>query len=472
MTETPHAVGTSTSLEELGARTHDHVVAFYDASTYLADQIATFLGPTLQQGGIAIVIATPEHHAETAARLTSRRIPMPDERYLRFDAAEVLEAITRDGMPDPQRFEQVLGSLVRAHRDVGRPVVMYGEIVALQWAAGDVTGALRLEALWEDLTRRVGAGLLCGYPTEAFEHDRDTEAFRRICATHGAVVPSERFAELDGLGDQLRRVAILQQEAVAGANERDALRARVADLEGELARAEESDRLRARFASMAVHDLRNPTLMVAATVDLLRQHRHDLDDDEVADHLGTVARSTAQIERLVDDLLLSSQLGSGEFRFHPEPLDLGAVVDDAVDEARRTAGRTIEVERPDTLPKVFADGGRQRQILSNLLSNATKFSSETTVVTVTLSPGSRFVTVRVRDRGVGIAAHELPDLFRPFSRMTDRRRGVPGTGLGLYITKALVEGQGGTIEVDSQPDVGTTISYTVPLVRDEDEPEL
>lgn len=461
----------ATTIEDLTVRPHDHVVTFYEASDYLADQIATLVAPTLQQGGTALVIATPAHQAELSAVLASRRVPTPEGRYVALDASATLDAITLEGIPDPRRFDQLVGQLIRDHRAEGREVVVFGEVVALQWEAGDVTGALTLEALWEDLARREDFRLLCGYPTQAFEDDRDTDAFRRICSTHTAVVPSESFAELDGLGEQLRSVAILQQEAVAGANEREVLRDRVADLEGELARAEEADRLRARFVSMAVHDLRNPTLMVTATVDLLRQHRHDLDDQEIGDHLATIARSTAQVERLVDDLLLSSQLAAGVFRFHLAPVDLASVVDDAVEEARRTADRIIEVERPSELPKVLADAGRQRQILTNLLSNAMKFSDRTTTVTVALDPGARFVTVSVRDQGVGIARDELPQLFQPFARLTDRRNGANGTGLGLYISKALIEGQGGSVEVDSEPGVGTTVRYTVPFARDDDDPE-
>lgn len=448
------------------ARPRDHLVGFYDTKTHLADSVATFLAQAFQEDGFALVIATSEHHAEFAAALAARGVEdVAGDRYVQLDAAATLASVMRNGSPDPELFRAVLEDVTESPVRAGRPVYAYGEMVALLWEDGDAPGAMRLEELWNQLLASHPLALFCGYPTSAFSSHHDTAAFRAVCDAHSAVVPSEGFAELTDPTDRLRRVAILEQQAVASANERDSLQRKQQELETALAQLAEADRARREFAAMVIHEVRSPTAVISGFLELLQASWSELHESQVREYLSSAARSAAQVGRLIDDLLLMSRLESGRFRYELGPVDLPALAAEAVSQVRSATGRTVEVVAPGGLPTGLADEGRQLQILANLLSNAVKFSVDATPVSVIIEDGGDHLVVRVRDRGVGIAPAELPELFRPFSRLRGARGSqTGGTGLGLWITKALVEGQGGMIDVASRPGVGTTFTYTIPLL--------
>ncbi|MBW3619481.1 MAG: MEDS domain-containing protein [Actinobacteria bacterium] len=448
---------------EPGTEPHQHLVGFYETEAYLAGAVARFLLPAFEDDAVAVVIATPAHHELFRAELVERGLRAADV-YVALDAADTLAAFTdADGRLDPDRFRTVMGAVVERHRRPGRSLLAYGEMVVLLWEAGDVKGALQLEQLWNDLADTHRFTLLCGYPTTAFADDTDTEAFRAVCDAHGAVLPPERFSSLQDPDERQRAVAVLQQEAVAGANEREALRRKQQELEAALERLTEVDRVRRQFVAMVVHDIRNPTVVISGLLDFLREAWPELDQQEVSEYLTTASRNASKIQRLLDDVLLMSRIESGQFEYEIAAVDLPRTVREAADDVRAATGRAIEVAVPSRLGPALADEGRQAQIVGNLLSNAVKFSAADTTITVTLADLGDRLAVHVRDEGPGIAAADVDKLFRPFSRLPRRDRAqTPGTGLGLFITKALVEGQGGSISVESQPGRGTTFTYTVP----------
>jgi signal transduction histidine kinase len=134
-------------------------------------------------------------------------------------------------------------------------------------------------------------------------------------------------------------------------------------------------------------------------------------------------------------------------------------------------GRRFRVVAEPDLPPGLADENRQLQILQNLLTNAAKFSAADSTVEITIRRDGDEIVVHVRDDGIGIAADGLTRLFRPFARLLPREGAASkGTGLGLYIAKALVEGQGGQLWVDSEEGRGSTFSYTVPVADATREP--
>lgn len=148
------------------------------------------------------------------------------DRYLALDAVELLACITVDGVLDPERFADTVGGLIERAAGAGRRVRIYGEMVALLWEARDVASVITLEDLWNDLAAAHEFTLLCAYPMHAFEDRASTDAFRRICEQHTTVVPGEEYGMLDGVDEQRRAVALLQQE-------RAALRAEVTRLRAE-----------------------------------------------------------------------------------------------------------------------------------------------------------------------------------------------------------------------------------------------
>ncbi|HEX6391539.1 MAG TPA: EAL domain-containing protein, partial [Solirubrobacteraceae bacterium] len=167
-------------------------------------------------GGAAIVVATPAHrHAfEQALRHSGIDVQaaIDAERYLTFDAAELLARFVVDGVPDALLFEDIVGSVLKRAGAGSRRVRVYGEMVALLWAAGETAAAIALEGFWNHLAETHEFALLCAYPMSAFKDAASAAAFQRVCATHTTVIPSESYSLLDGADEKRREVARLQQE--------------------------------------------------------------------------------------------------------------------------------------------------------------------------------------------------------------------------------------------------------------------
>ncbi len=195
---------------------HDHVVEFYETEQFLADTVTDFVGPGLHDGGAAIVVATPAHRYAFEEALRHAGIDVEAainaERYLAFDAAELLARFMVDGVPDAPLFEDIVGSVLKRAGAGNRRVRVYGEMVALLWAAGETAAAIALEGFWNDLADTHEFALLCAYPMSAFKDAAGAAAFQQVCATHATVIPSESYSLLEGADEKRREVARLQQE--------------------------------------------------------------------------------------------------------------------------------------------------------------------------------------------------------------------------------------------------------------------
>jgi signal transduction histidine kinase len=207
--------------------------------------------------------------------------------------------------------------------------------------------------------------------------------------------------------------------------------------------------------------------VIAAFLDILRKDWDTLDRERIEELLNRAIANSTHVTRLVDDILTASRIESGDFTYDVRPFDLAEIIYRAVGTARAVNdAMRFEVSVPEGIPRALGDEARQLQILTNLLSNAAKFSARTSCVAVTARREGHHLRIDVRDEGLGISKADQAKLFTRFSRIESRiEPKIKGTGLGLYITKALVEGQGGTISVTSEPGVGSTFTYTVPLVR-------
>ncbi len=222
-------------------------------------------------------------------------------------------------------------------------------------------------------------------------------------------------------------------------------------------------RVKDEFVASVSHELRTPLTSISGYVDIL-QERDDL-PAEVAAQLEVVARNTSRLARLVADLLHTAQAGDGPLPVERTRTDLAAIVRNSVEAAgpaARRAGVTITLEAPCSLDAVV-DAQRMAQVVDNLLSNAIKYSHPDGHVRVTLAvDGDRFVLV-VADDGLGISAADRDRLFTKFFRTRQaEERAIQGVGLGLSISRSIVEGHGGRIEVDSELGVGSEFRVRVP----------
>ena len=206
---------------------HGHVVQFYSEDEFLVDAISRFLGVSLAAGDAAIVLATKTHREGIARKLKERGLDVTSSelkgRYFALDAAETLSLFMLDGIPDVVRFRAVIGGVLEqakaAAGDRARATV-FGEMVALLWAAGKRDAAIRLEELWNDLAQTHAFSLRCAYPMADFHREEHSAAFRAICEQHSGVIPGESYTSLASEADRLRNITYLQQKAQALETER------------------------------------------------------------------------------------------------------------------------------------------------------------------------------------------------------------------------------------------------------------
>ncbi len=167
-----------------------HVVQFYGRDEELTERVTEYLLGALASGGVAIVIATPEHRHEFETRLAQAGVDLAaardDGSYLARDAAQTLSELMAAGKLDGAAFDRVIGTVIAAAGAGGRPVRAFGEMVALLWDDGLVSAAVRLEAMWEELGGKHPFSLFCGYRTDAVT--RDMDAFAEVCRLHGEIV--------------------------------------------------------------------------------------------------------------------------------------------------------------------------------------------------------------------------------------------------------------------------------------------
>jgi hypothetical protein len=188
---------------------HRHVVQFYDHDEELAENAGDYLAGAIAEGGAAVVVATPGHCAGLEARLAAGGVDVGAARrggtLVCLDATRVAPRLTRGGQVDLAAFATQFRPAILAAGEASGPVRIYGEVVALLWAAGQVNAALELEGLWNDLGQQIPFSLFCGYPRALVESSQHQGAVAEICRLHSAVVGRPRTAG-PGAGQSLSRV--------------------------------------------------------------------------------------------------------------------------------------------------------------------------------------------------------------------------------------------------------------------------
>ncbi|CAI9407141.1 sensor histidine kinase [Nocardioides sp. T2.26MG-1] len=218
------------------------------------------------------------------------------------------------------------------------------------------------------------------------------------------------------------------------------------------------------FVASVSHELRTPLTSIVGYVNIVLE-RDDLPPDVVA-QLEVVSRNTVRLHRLVADLLHTARTDQGPMPVVRIPTDLAAIVRDCVKAAAPAAARngiTIEMDTPESLI-VLADEERIGQVVDNLVSNAVKYTHAGGRVSVSLRIDATRAELSVADTGIGISAADRDRLFTRFFRTRQaEQRSIQGVGLGLSITKSIVESHGGRIEVESELDAGSVFRVRLPL---------
>ncbi len=296
---------------------------------------------------------------------------------------------------------------------------------------------------------------------------------------------SERPTAEGGLVVTAADITVLKTQEEARRIKEEELRRAVINLEqsqeqlSELARKYEAEKIRAEGASAAKseflanmsHELRTPLNAINGFSEIMSAEMYGpLGDPRYRDYARDILSSGQHLLALINDILDMSKIEAGKFTLRFEPVAVEEIVEDALRLVRNraeAAGLTLAVDFGD-LPDVEADYRAIKQILLNLLSNAVKFTPRGGRVVVRAElrddPLGQRVKVSVQDTGIGISAQDLERLARPFEQVESQHsKTTQGTGLGLALTKALVEMHGGLLDLRSAPGQGTTASFALPV---------
>jgi signal transduction histidine kinase len=295
----------------------------------------------------------------------------------------------------------------------------------------------------------------------------------RLEMLRGFFSPQDHESALEELQQQNHDLVQILAELEEKREQLETLNEQLQKANAELERANEQQRqlaeMREEFLALTTHDLRSPLSVISGVVNFFTSGRLGQITPEQRNMITMMERNTQSLIELVNDLLDSSKLESGSVQLDLAPLALPKVVNEVretMEPLAKEKGIRFVEEIPANLPLVNAEHPKVRRILVNLVSNALKFTTKGGIVRIAArTHGDAQVAISVTDTGVGIPAEDVARLFDKYEQARSRStRGEKGTGLGLYITKQLVELHGGEISAESEPGVGSTFTFTLPII--------
>ena len=294
---------------------------------------------------------------------------------------------------------------------------------------------------------------------------------------------SERFTGDGGSVVTAADITMVKRQEVERKKSADALRQSVTQLERSqeelsllarkyevaMTRAEAANQAKSEFLANMSHELRTPLNAINGFSEIMAGEMFGpLGDERYKGYAKDILNSGQHLLALINDILDMAKIEAGKMTLHYEAVDLGEVCQDAIRLMRGRAqecGLTLTLEAPQT-PEIEADYRALKQVLLNLISNAVKFTPEGGSITVSADQTGDLIRVSVRDTGIGIAAEDLARLAQPFEQVEGQHsKTTQGTGLGLALTKSLIEMHHGELAMESEPGQGTTVSFTLPVHR-------
>ena len=356
------------------------------------------------------------------------------------ETAQSANAYVIIGIPTAVAFAGANRILVR---NLVALALVAGLALAAAWAGGNLFIVRQIQAL-VGATKRVAGG----------------ELGVRSGLPHGQGELSQLAGAFDQMAESLERAherRLLEED----------LRRKNYQLEQQNLAIQEANRLKTEFVSMVSHELRTPLTSIQGYAELL------LEDEQVAEEqresLILVKKNADRLLTLINDLLDLSRMEVGRLDLHRTRLDLARLIPEVAGSLRpllEAKRQRLRLEIGESLPAVWADADRITQILTNLIANAHKYTLVDGSITVAARRNDGFVRVEVSDNGIGLSPEEQAQLFTKFFRAQDRStQAVGGTGLGLVITRLLVELHGGQITVSSAPGQGSTFSFSLPTLE-------
>ena len=374
------------------------------------------------------------------------------------------DALGTDGIPRLFAFAPFGGAAQSADAfvSVGIPATVafagVNQILARNLATLGLVAGLALAAAW------VGAHLFIVRQIEAL-----VGATKRVAAGELGVrtgLPRGQ-GELSQLANAFDQMAESLERAQERRFQEEELRQKNYQLEQQNLAIQEANRLKTEFVSIVSHELRTPLTSIQGYAELL------LEDEQIAqehrESLAIVKKNSERLLGLINDLLDVSRMEAGRLDLHRTSLDLAHLIREVAGSLRpliETKRQQLRLELSEALPAVWADADRVTQILTNLIANAHKYTPVEGSIMVAARRDDGFVRVEVTDTGMGLSPEDQAQLFTKFFRAHDRSSQVGGgTGLGLVITRLLVELHGGRITVSSAPGQGSTFTFSLPALE-------
>jgi signal transduction histidine kinase len=355
-------------------------------------------------------------------------------------AAQNVDAYVSVGIPAAVAFAGVNRILARHLAMLG---LVAGLALAAAWVGGNLFILRQIQAL-VGATKRVAAG----------------ELGVRTGLPHG----QGELGQLAGAFDQMAESLDLAHEQRLQEEE---LRRKNYQLEQQNLAIAEANRLKSEFVSMVSHELRTPLTSIQGYAELMLEGEQLT--EEQRESLTLVKKNAERLLGLINDLLDLSRIEAGRLDLHPASLDLACLIPEVAGSLRpliEAKRQRLKLELGEALPPVWADADRVTQILTNLISNAHKYTLADGNITVAARPDDGFVRVDISDTGIGLSPEDQAQLFTKFFRTQNRSPETGGgTGLGLVITRFLVELHGGKITVSSAPGQGSTFSFSLPVLE-------
>jgi signal transduction histidine kinase len=374
------------------------------------------------------------------------------------------EAPGTDGIPRLFSFAPFGGAAqsAGAYVSVGIPAAVAfagaNQILARNLAALGLVAGLALAAAW------VGGNLFIVRQIQALVRATKRVAAGELGVRTGLPQGQGELSQLAGAFDQMA-------DSLERAHERrlleEELRRKNYQLEQQNLAIQEANRLKTEFVSMVSHELRTPLTSIQGYAELL------LEDEQIAEEqresLTLVKKNSDRLLGLINDLLDLSRIEAGRVDLQRTSLDLARLILEVAGSLRpliEAKRQRLRLELGDALPAVWADADRVTQILTNLISNAHKYTLVEGSITVAARRDDGFVRVDVSDTGIGLSPEDQAQLFTKFFTAHHRSpQAGGGTGLGLVITRLLVELHGGRITVSSTPGQGSTFSFSLPTLE-------
>lgn len=225
----------------------------------------------------------------------------------------------------------------------------------------------------------------------------------------------------------------------------------------------EAEELKSTFISVVSHELKTPVALIKGYVGTLRREDVSWDREIVEDSLAVIEEEADRLTDLIENLLDASRLQAGGLSLNRSDISPKNFLDRVAGKfATQTNIHEIQVDVPKDLPVIVADESRLEQVMSNLISNAIKYSEDGGEIRISGRTLGKYLVICVQDQGPGIQQIDIPHIFDRFYRADDASKKTKGAGLGLYLTRAIIEAHGGRIWVDPKPGDGARICFSIP----------